>query len=177
MKIASPTLALTMLLVASPAMGQEPQILDVSDVGAGAQRLETRYAYAVGKWSDAGKDVGTNSTVIHCYKRFGFCEVANAYSLGTQAWVNLDSFDILRWDDKEMLAVDSSSICLVNNLRIDFVARKVSLSSTSKGETKVKLGETEVKLCDAADAQKTSFLTGLKDELKRIDTEAKQKKK
>jgi len=144
--------------------------LDVSDVVAGAQKLETRYAYAVGKWSDAGKDAGTNSTEIHCYKRFGFCEVANAYSLGTQAWVNLGSFDILRWDDKEMLAVDSSPICLVNNLRIDFVARKVSLSSTSKGETKDKL-------CDAADAQKTAFLTGLKDELKRIDTEAKQKKK
>ena len=172
MKIASPTLALTMLLLAAPAMGQEPQILDVSDVVAGAQRLETRYAYATGKWSDAGKDIGTNSTEIHCYKRFGFCEVANAYSLGTQAWVNLDSFDILRWDDKEMLAVDSSPICVVNNLRIDFAARKVSISSTSKGETKDKL-------CDAvaADAQKTAFLTGLKDELKRIDAEAKQKKK
>ncbi len=170
MKIASPTLALAILLAASTTRGQEPQILDVSDVVAGAQKLETRYAYAVGKWSDAGKDAGTNSTEIHCYKRFGFCEVANAYSLGTQAWVNLGSFDILRWDDKEMLAVDSSPICLVNNLRIDFVARKVSLSSTSKGETKDKL-------CDAADAQKTAFLTGLKDELKRIDTEAKQKKK
>jgi hypothetical protein len=171
MKIITSALTLMLVLAAVPAIGQEPEILDVSDVVAGAQRLETRYAYAVGKWSDAGKDVGTNSTQIHCYKRFGFCEVASAYSMGSQAWVNMDSFDILRWDDKEMLAVDSSPICLVNNLRIDFVTKKVSLSSTSKGETKDKL-------CDVVvtDSSKTAFLTGLKDELKRIDMEAKQKK-
>ncbi|MBZ5679036.1 MAG: hypothetical protein LAO24_02905 [Acidobacteriia bacterium] len=170
MKTTPAMLTFMMLLAAVPAAAQEPEILDVSDVVVGSQRLETRYAFALGKWSDAGKDVGTNSTQIHCYKSFGFCEVARAYSMGAQAWVSLDSFDVLRWDDKEMIAVDSSPICLVSNLRFDFVAKKVSLSSTSKGETKDKI-------CASVDTLKTAFLTGLKDEHKRIDAEAKQKKK
>jgi hypothetical protein len=37
-----------------------------------------------------------------------------------------------------MIAVDSSPICMVNTLRFDFAAKKVSLSSTSKGETRDK---------------------------------------
>jgi hypothetical protein len=53
--------------------------------------------------------------------------------------MQLNSFDILRWDETEMIAVDSSPICLVNTLRFDFIARKVSLSSASKGETKDKM--------------------------------------
>jgi hypothetical protein len=76
------------------------------------------------------------STDIHCYKRFGFCEVASASTSVRLASVSLSMFDIRRWDTSEMIAVDSSLICLVNTLRFDFAAKKVSISSTSKGETR-----------------------------------------
>ena len=84
-------------------------------------------------------DVRINSTDIHCYKRFGFCEVASALSSLRLASVSLSSFDILRWDTSEMIAVDSSPICLVNTLRFDFAAKKVSISSTSKDEARDKI--------------------------------------
>jgi hypothetical protein len=117
-----------LLLGALPCAGQKPSIFDVSTVVVGSQRLETLYTYAAGKWSDAGPDVGMISTEIHCYKRFGFCEVANASTSPLTrglASVSLTSFDILRWDASEMIAVDSSPICVVNTLRFDFVAKKV----------------------------------------------------
>ncbi len=124
-----------LLLGALPCAAQKPLIFDVSTVVVGSQRLETLYAFAVGRWSDAGADVGIDSTEIHCYKRFGFCEVANAAKNLNLASVSLSSLDILRWDASELIAVDSSPICVVNTLRFDFAAKKVSLSSTSKGET------------------------------------------
>jgi len=136
-------------------MAQQPLIFDVSTVVVGSQRLETLYAFASGKWSDAGPDVGIDSTDIHCYKRFGFCEVASASNSFKLASVSLSSFDILRWDASEMIAVDSSAICVVNTLRFDFAAKKVSISSASKGETRDKLctGLTPSMMA-------TAFLTG-----------------
>ena len=119
-------------------MGQQPLIFDVSTVVVGSQRLETLYASAEGKWSDAGPGLLPNSTEIHCYKRFSFCEVASASTSAGLASVSLNSFDILRWDTSEMIGVDSSPVCLVNTLRFDFAARKVSISSASKGETRDK---------------------------------------
>lgn len=163
-------LPLMLILAAIPAMAQEPEILDVSKVVVGSQRLETLWAYTAGKWSDAGNDAGVLSTEIHCYQRFGFCEVANASSLFGMASVSLESFDILRWDAGEMIAVDSSLICAVNTLRIDFATKKVSLSYASKGDTRDKFCKEDV-------PDKTVFLTGRKDEMKRIDDEARQKRK
>jgi hypothetical protein len=144
----------------------QPLMFDVSTVVVGSQRLKTVYAFAVGKWSDAGPDVGINSTEIHCYKRFGFCEVAIASTSSQSyrqlaslasglAFVSLSSFDILRWDTNELIAVDSSPICLVNTLRFDFAAKKVSISSTSKGETRDKFCK---ELTPSMTA--TAFLTG-----------------
>ncbi len=128
-----------LLLGALPCVAQQPLIFDVSTVVVGSQRLETLWAYAEGKWSGAGPDVGMNSTDIHCYKRFGFCEVATASTASGLASVSLSSFDILRWDTSEMIAVDSSPICVVNTLRFDFAAKKVSISSASKGEPRDKV--------------------------------------
>lgn len=162
---------LMLLLSATAVVAQKPEILLLSDAAVGSQRLETRYALAQGKWSDAGDAVAMLSTEIHCYKSFGFCEVATAFPTFGRATVGLESFDILRWDDAEMIAVDSSPICVMNNLHFDFVGRKVSLNSTSKG--------TREKLCLAvtSDAEKTAFLTGEEDETKRIIAGPKEKKK
>ena len=120
----------------------------------------------MGKWSDAGEHVGTNSTEIHCYKRFGFCEAASAYSFDGNAMVNLDSYDVLRWDTKEIIAVDSSPICVVNTLRADLAAKKITISSASKGETKDKF-------CKGMENQPTAFLDGLGDELDKIPKRTK----
>ena len=154
-----------LMLVAVPSMAQQPLIFDVSTVVMGPQRLETLWVFAEGKWSDAGPDVGTNSTDIHCYQRFGFCEVASALASSRLASVSLSIFDILRWDASEMIAVDSSPLCLVNTLRIDFAAKKVSMSSASKGETRTEICKNLV-----ASMPPTAFLTG-------SGSEAEQKKK
>jgi hypothetical protein len=129
-------LTLILLLGVLPCTAQQPLIYDVSTVVVGSQRLETLWAYVAGKWSDAGDDVGIRSSEIHCYKRFGFCDVATAFTVTGLASVDLTSFDILRWNANEMIAVDSSPICMVNTLRFDLIAKKVSISSTSKGETR-----------------------------------------
>jgi hypothetical protein len=65
-----------------------------------------------------------------------------------------------------MIAVDSSPICLVNTLRADFVEHKVTLSSTSKGETKDKM-------CERTETP-TAFLGGSHDAVKRILMRAKK---
>ena len=132
-------LTLILLLGTLPCIAQQPFIYDVSSVVVGSKKLETLWAYAVGKWSDAGENVGINSTVIACYKTFGFCEVAGASNSFGLASVSLDNFDILRWDTSEMIAVESSPICVMNTLRFDFAAKKVSISTSSKGETRDKI--------------------------------------
>src|SRR5437868_4148625 len=55
-------------------------------------------------------------------------------SFAGKAWVDLSSYDILRWDSRELIAVDSSPICIVNTLRADFTKKKVTMSSTLTGE-------------------------------------------
>src|SRR5690349_4309954 len=91
------TLALLLTFVsAASAQGQKPMVLDESTVVAGTQRTPTQYVYAMGKWSDATDAALSNSTEIHCYQAFGFCEVASADSVGGGVYVKLDTFDILR---------------------------------------------------------------------------------
>jgi hypothetical protein len=157
---------LALLWVPTTTAQHTPTIFDVSDVVAGAQRTPTKYLFATGKWSDAGEHVGGSSTEIHCYHRFGFCEAASAISLDGDSEVRLDSFDILRWDTKEIIAVDSSPICVVNTLRFYLVAKKITISSASKGVTKDPF-------CKGSDNQPTAFLDGEKDELDKIYKRAK----
>jgi hypothetical protein len=125
------TLLAAILLAASAARAQKqtPFIFSESDVVVGPERIETRFLYAAGFWSDADKTLSALSVAIHCYKRFSFCEDAEAVPGGG---VSLNSYDILRWDSRELIAVDSSPICVVNTLRFDLVAEKVSASSVHK---------------------------------------------
>lgn len=148
-------------LLTAPVFAQEqkPVIFDVAEVVAGAQRTETLYAYAMGKWSDADEHLAIASTEIHCYERFGFCEEGDATYFGGQAGVTVTSLDILRWDKRELIAVDSTPICVVNTLRFDFVAKKVTVTMALKGETKDKF-------CKDVKAA-TAFLGGIDDEVKK----------
>ncbi len=159
MKTASIFVAVLLSAIVARAQDQTPVIFSVSQVVAGAERADTLYALAEGKWSDADDHLGALSTEIHCYYRFGFCEEADAiYTMG-QAQATLNSFDILRWDKRELIAVDSSPTCVVKTLRFDFAAKKVTVTMSLKGETK----DTFCKGMKAT----TAFLgVGAKDEMK-----------
>jgi len=157
------------LAVAVPVTAQKPTIFDVSDVVVGAQKIQTRYLYTAGKWSDSGDHIGPLSTQIQCYKSLGFCDVATAVESFGDADASLDTFDILRWDSKEIIAVDSSPICIVNTLRVDLYARRVTLSSSDKGVTKDPF-------CKGSDKLPTAVLWGEADVTKDQINRAKSKK-
>jgi|SRR5271165_218165 len=158
--------AILLSAILAQAQDQTPEILSVSEVVMGRQRTETLYAYAMGKWSDADDHLSVASTEIHCYERFGFCEEADATYIAARAGVSLNSFDILRWDKRELIAVDSSPICVVNALRFDFAAKKVTITMSLKGETKDPL-------CKDLKAT-TAFLGGVEDQIKK-DTKKSSK--
>lgn len=160
-------LAGILMLFGGSIHAQKPEVFDVSKVVIGAQRLPTLYLYAVGKWSDAGEHAGPGSTEIQCYKALGFCNVANAREIDGLVSASLDMFDILRWDTKEVIAVDSSSICLVNTIRVDLVTKRVTLSSSDKGS--------KDPLCKGSDAIPTAVLWGVDDYVKSRLDEAKKK--
>jgi len=141
------------------AQDQTPAILSVSQVVAGAKRIETLYAHVVGKWSDADDHLAVYSSEISCYERFGFCDEADATYFNGEAGATLNSFDILRWDKRELIAVDSSALCAVNTLRLDFVARKVTITTSPKGAT-------TNPVCKGENAT-TAFLGGVQDQIKK----------
>lgn len=147
---------LTLFAFSVPVLAQTPTIFDVADVVVGAKRIPTRWLFAEGKWSDAGDKVSAVSTVIRCYKELGFCEVANADWDQTGAAVFLTEFDILRWDDSEIIAVDSSPICIVNTVRVDLAAKRITLSSVDKGIS----GNP---FCKGTDKLQTAVLLSVKD--------------
>ena len=70
--------------------------------------------------------------------------------------LNLTAFDILRWDSKEIIAVDSSPICIANTLRVDLITKRVTLSSSDKGVTKDPF-------CKGSDKLSTAVLWGMED--------------
>ena len=161
--------ACVVFALAVPVAAQKPTIFDVSNVVVGAQKIETLYLYAAGKWSDAGDHIGPLSTEIQCYKSLGFCNVANAFTTTGEANVSLDSFDILRWDSQEMIAVDSSAICIVSTIRADFVTKRITLSSSDKGVTKDPF-------CKGSDKIPTAVLWGEEDIVQDAVNRAKSKK-
>ena len=158
--------------VAMPVAAQKPMVFDVSNVVVGAQRIPTLALLASGKWSNAGDRAGSLSTEIHCYKSLGFCDVAHVFTTGMSvgdANVALDSFDILRWDSQEMIAVDSSEICIVSTIRVDLVTKRVTLSSSDKGVTKDPS-------CKGSDKLPTAVLWGSEDIANDAVNRAKSKK-
>ena len=155
--------------LAIPVAAQKSDIFFVSQVVVGAQRIPTLYLWANGKWSDAGDHIGPLSTEIQCYKSLGFCNVANAIEVVGAANVYLGSFHILRWDSKEIIAVDSSPICIVSTLRVDLDAKRITLSSSDKGVTKDPL-------CKGSDKLSTAVLWGEEEIVKDAINRAKAKK-
>jgi hypothetical protein len=161
--------ALLTIGFALTATAQQPAIFLVANVGVGAQKIETLYLYATGKWSDAGEHIGPLSTQIQCYKALGFCDVASAIEVSGEATVDLTTFDILRWDGREMIAVDSSPICIANTLRVDLITKRITLSSSDKGVTKDPF-------CKGSDKLPTAVLWGEEEIVKDAIEKAKAKK-
>jgi hypothetical protein len=165
-------LACVVSTIAIPVAAQKPMVFDVSNVVVGAQRIPTLALLASGKWSNAGDRAGSLSTEIHCYKSLGFCDVAHVFTTGLDvgdANVALDSFDILRWDSHEMIAVDSSEICIVSTIRVDLVTKRVTLSFSDKGVTKYPS-------CKGSDKLPTVVLWGSEDIANDAVNKAKSKK-
>ena len=171
-----PLSVLAALFLACTAHAQKhPEIFDQSEVVFGAQRLPTRYLYAAGAWSDASEMENALSVQIECYKRIDFCHVARAVVVGEgpgSVGVVLDGFDILRWDEREMIAVDSSPICIVNTIRADFVEKTLTISSAKKAG---KVAE-QSPVCKLVD-ESTAFLVNGDEVVKKIVQKAKQQKK
>ncbi len=161
--------AYTIFALAIPAIAQKPVIFDVSSVVVGAHKIQTLYLFAEGKWSDAGEHIAPDSTQIFCYKSLGFCDVANAVWNGSEAAASLTSFDILRWDNQEIIAVDSSPICIVNTLRADLNTKRITLSSSDKGVT-------SDPFCKGSDKLSTAVLWGMEDTVKDAINRAKSQK-
>jgi hypothetical protein len=162
---------IAMVLVA-PVVAQKPTIFDVTDVVVGAQRIPTRWLFAAGRWSDADEHIGPTGTQILCYKSLGFCDEASADWGGSNAYVRLTFFDILRWDSKEIIAVDSSPICVVNTLRADLITQRITLSSSDKGVTK----GPSAPFCKELDKLPTAVLWGVDEAVKDAIDRKKTKK-
>ena len=113
-----------------PAVFGEP-----SWVVVGTQKIETLSTWATGKWSDAEEKLGVMSAEIHCYKKLSFCEETEAIVVIGPAQVKMTELDILRWDDSELIAIDSAPTCQVNTVRFDFRTKQVSHSVASKGSS------------------------------------------
>lgn len=148
-------------LIALTLNAETPQPLgfDISTVRIAATGLVTPWVFAEGKWSDGGPKLEVNSTEIHCYQRLGFCSVATAFVGFDKASVMLNDFDILRWDEHEIIAVDSSPTCAVNTIRFDLDKKTVTISGTMKAPPTNAFSR---RLCKAtkADITSTAFLTG-----------------
>ena len=71
---------LLLAIYAVTARAEKPFVFDVSNVVIGVHRIPTLLFLAGGKWSDAGDNLGMDSTRILCYKAFGFCEIAQAFN-------------------------------------------------------------------------------------------------
>jgi len=140
------------------AQSQTPRRFDVRSVTVGAQRTETLWAHALGKWWSTGDELVSGSAEIMCYKRFGFCVEASAWCQGLPEAV-LSTFEILRWDASELIAVDSSPACVVNTLRFNFATKKVSVTSGLRDEA-------NDLLCKGYKPM-TAFLGGAKDETRK----------
>ena len=135
------------------ATAQTPDQFSVTETTVGSRHIKTLYLYAAGKWSyDFAPISGPATTYIHCYEKLGICEDADAYSSAGKTSASLTTYDIVRWDSREMIAVDSSSACAANMLRVDFAAKKVSLSSNAKG--------TPDKACENLKLPPAAFLVG-----------------
>lgn len=142
--------------LATTLCAQKPAIFDISEVVIGAQRIKTLYFSADGRWSDADPHVGMMSTHVECYKALGFCAMASADWHMNQAFVQTYTYDILRWDAREIVAEDSSPICVINSLRVDIGTKRVTLSSTDKGIT-------SDAVCKGSDKLPTAVLTDGRD--------------
>jgi hypothetical protein len=156
------------LALVIPITAQKPTIFDVTDVVIGAQEIPTLWLFAEGRWSDADEHIGPVGTQIFCYKSLGFCDEASADWDGSNAYVRHTSFDILRWDSKEIIAVDSSPICVANTLRADLITKRITLSSSDKGVTS--------SFCKGIDKLPTTVLWGVKEVVKDAVDRAKNKK-
>jgi hypothetical protein len=127
----------------NPEAGPHPEIFWVDKVTVGTNRILTLAFSATGKWwpdtdsidPKASAQTGPLSAEIRCFKDFAFCErVGAVVAVGPpMTVVVVEDFDILRWNDKEIIAVDNEETCDVLTLRVEIPTKRVSLDRVPKG--------------------------------------------
>jgi hypothetical protein len=138
------TSAIAFILLSARLFGQSPLSFDVANVMVGSKGIATTTLNAVGRWSPDEESMGSSflgpmSAEVRCFKTFGFCErigaiVTSGSSSATVLVVQ--DFDVVRWDDKEILAVDDTAPCVTNTLRVNFGAKTVEQSRALKTSVK-----------------------------------------
>jgi len=138
------TFAFAFILLSVRLFGQSPLSFDVANVVVGSKGTATTTLDAVGRWSpdeESGGSplLGPMSAEVRCFKTFRFCErlgaiVASASSSTTVLVVQ--DFEIARWDDKEILAIDDTAPCVTSALRVNFMAKTVQQSRALKTSAK-----------------------------------------
>ena len=136
--------AIAFILLSVRLFGQSPLSFDVANVAVGPKGIATTTLDAVGRWSpdeESGGSplLGPMSAEVRCFKTFRFCErlgaIVASVSSSTTVLVVQD-FEIARWDNKEILAIDDTAPCVTSTLRINFMAKTVEQSRALKTSTK-----------------------------------------
>jgi hypothetical protein len=97
----------------------------------GPQKIETAYLHAIGTWSDDTAPVGFSSTEIDCFSSSSICEAATAV---VAVGVQVQMFEVLRWNTREIIAEEPRGYCGADILRIDLVKKTVTVSPIAKGK-------------------------------------------
>jgi hypothetical protein len=124
--------AAAFILLSSGLFGQSPLTFDVSRTLVGSARTTTLAFDAVGRWSPDKESsdshlIGPMSAEVRCFKTLGLCERIGAIVASGPATVAvLQDFDIVRWDDQGIIAVDSTAPCVTMTLRISFNSKSVA---------------------------------------------------
>ena len=122
--------AVAFILLSSQLFGQSPLIFVVNKALIGS--TPTLTFDAVGRWSPDKESsgsplIGPMSARVRCFKSLGFCErVGVVVAAGPVTGALLQDFNITKWDDHEITAVDNTAPCVVSTLRIKFRVKTVA---------------------------------------------------
>jgi hypothetical protein len=105
------------------------------------------FVSASGKWKStsgvAGDEIGFDHAIeIQCRLDIRECYEATAQIVAGKPQVFLQNYAVIEWDKNGIIAEDSSSICMINRLLINFQERSVTaLDSPKKGAKGMPLGD------------------------------------
>jgi hypothetical protein len=90
--------------------------------------------YSVGRWAlaDNEKMAFESETEIDCDPQRKFCVESTAELSYGAPHVNVEWFEVEKWDDNGIIATSSTSLCMVRTMVISFGAKSITASSAQK---------------------------------------------